>query len=154
MGRAAPRGLPQRAKMGLWQKKIRHSKWVCGMCKKTTLRYGEVTSENVLENVKTILSEIDEKPVLTECRRVGTQKTGAIRPVKFAVSSVDHAIRVMRNARKLRTKGGYGSVYICPDRSLEERRAYKKLVEEVKQKQTTEPDKVHIIKNNKIGKET
>ena len=37
VGRAAPRGLPQRAKMGLWQKKIRHSKWVCGMCKKTTL---------------------------------------------------------------------------------------------------------------------
>ena len=114
--------------------------------------YGMVESqqENVLENVKTILSEIDEKPVITECRRVGTQKTGAIRPVKFAVSSADHAIQVMRNARKLRTKEGYGSVYICPDRSLEERRAYKKLVEEVKQKRTTEPDKFHIIKNNKI----
>ena len=41
-------------------------------------------------------------------------------------------------------------IIICPDRSLEERRAYKKLVEEVKQKRTTEPDKVHVIKNNKI----
>ena len=41
-------------------------------------------------------------------------------------------------------------MYICPDRSLEERRAYKKLVEEVKQKRTAEPDKVHIIKNRKI----
>ena len=58
----------------------------------------ESQQENVLENVKTILSEIDEKPAITECRRVGTQKTGAIRPVKFAVSSVDHAIQVMRNA--------------------------------------------------------
>ena len=81
---------------------------------------------------------------------MGTQKTGAIRPVKFAVSSVDHAIQLMINARKLRTKEGYRSVYICPDRSLEERRAYKKLVEEVKQERTTEPDKVHIIKNRKI----
>ena len=114
--------------------------------------YGMVESqqENVLENVKTILSEIDKKPAITECRRVGTQKTGAIRLVKFAVSSVDHAIQVMRNAGKLHTKEGYGSVYICPDRSLEERRAYKKLVEEVKQERTTEPDNVHIIKNRKI----
>ena len=75
--------------------------------------YGMVKSqqENVLEDVKTILSEIDEKPVITECRRVGTQKTGAIRPVKFAVISV--------------------------------------IVTEAKFKYT-EPDKVHIIKNNKF----
>ena len=46
--------------------------------------YGMVESQQeiVLENVKTILSEIDEKPVIRECRRVGTQNTGAIRPVK------------------------------------------------------------------------
>ena len=41
-------------------------------------------------------------------------------------------------------------MYICPYRSLEERRVYKKLVEEVKQKLTAESDKVHIIKNNNI----
>ena len=60
-----------------------------------------------MENVKTILSEINEWPVITECRRVGIQKTGAIRPVNFAVSSVDHAIQLMRNVRKLCTKEGY-----------------------------------------------
>ena len=77
--------------------------------------YGMVKSqqENVLENVKTILSEIDEKPVITECRRVGTQKTGAIRPVQFAVISVIVLvlIQLMKNARMLRIKEGYGSVY-------------------------------------------
>ena len=41
-------------------------------------------------------------------------------------------------------------MYICLDRSLEERRAYKKLFVEVKQKRTAESDTVHIIKNNKI----
>ena len=62
---------------------------------------------------------------------------GIRRPVKFIVSSADHVNQAIRNANKLRAKEGYGSVYICPDRSLEGR-AYKKLVEEVKQKRTAE----------------
>ena len=41
-------------------------------------------------------------------------------------------------------------MYIAPDQSVEERKAYKKLVEEVKLKRTAEPDKVHLIRNNKI----
>ena len=59
-----------------------------------------------MEKVKTILSEIDEKPVIRECRRVGTQKTGAIRPAKLVVSSVDHANQVIRNVKKLSAKEG------------------------------------------------
>ena len=39
---------------------------------------------------------------------------------------------------------------VCPDRCLEERKAYKKLVEEVKNKRDTETDKVHYILRNKI----
>ena len=49
-----------------------------------------------------------------------------------------------------RTKEGHGSIYLRPDRTLEERKAYKKLVEEVKMKRIAEPDKVFSIKNNKI----
>ena len=45
---------------------------------------------------------------------------------------------------------GFRSVYISPDRTVSERRAYKKLVDEVKLKRETEPDKFHFIRNNKI----
>ena len=57
---------------------------------------------------------------------------------------------MLKNAKKLHTQDGYRSVYICPDRSPEERKAYKKLVEEVKRKRNTETDKVHFILRNKI----
>ena len=45
---------------------------------------------------------------------------------------------------------GFRSVYISPDRTVSERRAHKKLVDEVKLKRETEPDKFHFIWNNKI----
>ena len=44
------------------------------------------------------------------------------------VRSADNANQVTKNAKKLRAKEGYmdyGSVYICSDRTLEEKRAYK-----------------------------
>ena len=58
--------------------------------------------------------------------------------------------QILKNARKLRAKDGFRSIYLCPDRFIDERRAYKKLVEELKLKRSKELDKVHVIKNNKI----
>jgi hypothetical protein len=80
---------------------------------------------------------------------VGEKKDDTVRPVKFSLRSNLH-VRMLINARKLCSKDGFGSIYISPDRSLDERRAYKKLVEELKLKRSKEPDKVHVIKNNKI----
>ena len=72
------------------------------------------------------------------------------RPVKFSLSSSDHVAQLLRSAKLLRTKDGYRSIYICPDRTVEECKAFKKLVDELNKKRNTEPDKVHYIKNNKI----
>jgi hypothetical protein len=58
--------------------------------------------------------------------------------------------QVLRKARLLRTKEGYGAVYICPDRTVEERIAYKKLFDELKTKRESEPDKFFSIRNNKV----
>ena len=70
--------------------------------------------------------------------------------VKFRLSSQARVVQVLKSARKLRTVDGYESVYICPDRSAEERKAYKKLVEELKKKRDSETDKVYYIRHNKI----
>ena len=54
---------------------------------------------------------------------------------------------MLREARLLRGKEGYKIVYICPDRTVDERRAYKKLVAELKVKKIEEPDiKFFMIK--------
>ena len=69
---------------------------------------------------------------------------GKVLPKKFSETfdeiSADVANQILRNAKLLRTKEGFKSVYICPDRTVSERRAYKKLLEELKLKRQSEPD--------------
>ena len=100
--------------------------------------------------VQKVLSEIDEKPVIRECCRVGLKKPGSKRPVKFTLSSCDMVNQILRKAKSLRTKEGYGTIYISPDRTVDERRAFKKLWEELQEKRKSDTDRVHYIRNNKI----
>ena len=41
-------------------------------------------------------------------------------------------------------------MYICPDRTAEERKAYKKLLEELKEKRQSDSEREHFIKNNRV----
>ena len=108
--------------------------------------------DEVLENrVNEILAEIDEKPRVQNCCRIGLVKSEQnCRLVKFTLSSNDHVKQVLTKCKLLRSKEGYTSIYICPDRSVEERVAFKKLLEELKLKRTSEPGYVHSIRNKKI----
>ena len=121
---------------------------------KNIIIYGiEETSGEVLQNrVEKVLGEIDEKPVVKDCVRVGVQKSGATRPrpVKFSLRNSDHVAQVLRSAKKLHTIEGYKSVYICPDRTVQERKSYRLLMDQLKEKRTSEPNKTHFIRNNRI----
>ena len=112
-------------------------------------KQNEVLEKRVLE----VLEHIDEKPRIVSCCRMGrTVSDGgpAIKPIKFTLSGSDHVRQVLSKARGLREVEGYESVYISPDRSAEQRAAFKKLVSAVKQKRLLEPGRVHVIRNNKI----
>ena len=74
-----------------------------------------------------------------------------MRPNWFAVGSSDYAAKVIRKARNLRTMDGYSWIYISPDRTLEERRAYQQLIDQIKMTKVAEPNKLFAIKNNKIA---
>ena len=111
----------------------------------------ESDSEVLPEKVSDILQEIGEKPAVTDCCRIGFKRVKtAVRPVKFTVRSPDVANQLLRKAKLLRSKEGFKSVYISPDRTVSERRAFKKLLEELKVKRDAEPDKFYVIRNNKI----
>ena len=111
----------------------------------------EVEGEFLPEKVSEVLQEINEKPTVTDCCRIGAKRDAtAIRPVKFSVRSSDVANQILRKAKLLRSRDGYKSVYVCPDRTVSERKAYKKLLQELKLKREAEPDKFHVIRNNKI----
>ena len=121
---------------------------------KNIIVYGVEESENekLEEKVETILLEIGEKPLVRDCVRVGIKKSDGnlSRPIKLTLKNSDHVAQVLRNARKLHTKEGYKTVYICPDRTAEERRAYKKLLELLREKRKSEPHRVHVIKFNRV----
>lgn len=111
---------------------------------------GEKEGENLEERICEVLEQLDEKPRIVNCCRMGKDGGPAVKPVKFSLAGTDHVRQILSKTRRLRDVDGYTSVYICPDRSAEQRAAFKKLVEVVKQKRTDEPNRVHIIKNNKI----
>ena len=114
--------------------------------------YGlEESSEETLEDeVGKVLATIDEKPVIRDCCRVGIRKPNVKRPIKFTLRSSDMVNQILSKAKLLRTEEGFSNVYISPDRTVEERRAFKKLWEELQLKRKTDSDKVHYIKNNKV----
>ncbi len=107
---------------------------------------GEVLESKVLG----ILDEIGEKPLIKESCRVGFKRPDTTRPVKFTLNSTDMVSQVLRKAKLLRTKEGYSTIYLCPDRTVDERQAFKKLLEDLKAIKKAEPNKVHVIRNNKI----
>ena len=111
----------------------------------------EESGEDLNQCIDNILSEIDEKPRIMDCCRIGVVKQDMCRPIKFTVANHDHVRQILRKCKALRTKPGYKSVYLSPDRTVEERKAFKKLLDELKLKRQSEPDFVHILKNNKIS---
>ena len=108
--------------------------------------------EKLNQKIGTILEEIGEKPVLKDFGRIGVKRSDlkTPRPIKFTLSNSDHVNQVLRSARQLHSKEGYRSVYICPDRTVQERRAHKKLIELLKEKRSAEPNRTHIIRNNRV----
>ena len=76
--------------------------------------------------------------MIKDCCRIGFKKPQAVRPVKFTVNSSDMAMQILRKSCLLRSKEDFRSVYVCPDRTDEERAAIrierdkKKKVKEVK----------------------
>ena len=121
---------------------------------KNIIIYGiEETSGEVLpDEVGKVLEEIDEKPVVRDCVRVGVKRSGDTRPrpVKLSLSNSDHVAQVLRSAKRLHTKEGYKSVYICPDRTVQERKSFKILLDQLKEKRKSEPNITHYIRNSRI----
>ena len=107
-------------------------------------------TEDFHEWVSNILQEIGEKPTLRDCCRIGVKLSTYARPIKFTVRSSDMACQVLRKARLLGSKKGLIFLFVCPDRIVEERRAHKKLVQELKLERIAEPDKLFANRNNEV----
>ena len=126
---------------------------------KNLIIYGleEKKEEKLEDEILEVLSHLDEKPRIVSCSRLGKDSTADkeptkrnFQPIRVSLSGTDHVRQILNKTMRLRTVEGYTRVYICPDRSPDQRVSHKKLVEELKQKRISEPSKRHFIRNNSI----
>ena len=110
----------------------------------------ETANEDTVQIVGEVLGDLDEKPQIVECRRIGIAQHGRPRPIKAKLSSCDAVLHVLRRAKSLKSSENNRATFIGPDRSKEERIVHRSLVEEMKRKVDTEPELYHYIKGGQI----
>ena len=72
------------------------------------------------------------------------------RPIKLTVASAISARQIRLKAKNLRHVDKFRSVYIAPDRSLEERVSQKQLVVDLKKRVSDQPGLYHYIRGGKV----
>jgi hypothetical protein len=110
----------------------------------------EEVNEDVANTVDQVLRDINEKPRVIECIRIGTPANGKPRPIKVKLPSSDAVLSVLRNAKALKDSNTNKATFIGPDRSKEERAAHKKLVEKMRAKMKEEPENYHYIQRGMV----
>ena len=70
--------------------------------------------------------------------------------MKVTLATLTTARQILSKAKNLRQSQKFKSVYICPDRSPEDRAARRTLVLELKAAAKTQPDRKFYIKDGKV----
>ena len=114
----------------------------------------EQDGEKLDSKVIDMLSDLNEKPRVSTSR-IGVKRDDkpddpACRPVKVKLLNSTIAHQILQKARNLRNVDKYKAVYICPDRSPENRAARRALVLELKAASESQPNKKFYIKHGKV----
>ena len=107
-------------------------------------------NEKIESKVLDLLEHLDEKPKILACCRIGQQKSGFARPIRFRVQNSATVYQILRKAKKLKDVDGYKAIYLSPDRTPEERNTRRKLVEQLKEKRLSDTEKLYYIRRGEI----
>ncbi|KAL5252893.1 hypothetical protein ACHWQZ_G015602 [Mnemiopsis leidyi] len=110
----------------------------------------EEKGECATVRVAKILEQLEEKPKFQHCRRIGQQRENTVCPIKFSIRSTDIIYQILSKAKRLEEIEGYKTVYLSPNRTPEERVAHQKLVAELKEKRSGDPNSRYFIKKGEI----
>jgi hypothetical protein len=100
--------------------------------------------------VTSLFLELDEKPLLDSCIRLGAKVEGKARPVKVTLQSRDSLLALLRKACELRKSSSYSRVYIEPDRSFEERVERRKSIKTLNELRHDHPERKYILRKGVI----
>jgi hypothetical protein len=111
----------------------------------------EEEEEEIISKVEEVLQDLGEKPRI-EASRLGTPSKDGLkaRPVKVTLSSSVAVSQILAKARRLRDSVKHKSVFLCQDRSREDRAKHRLLVEEVKKRREAAPSKKFYIRDGVI----
>ena len=117
----------------------------------------EDTGEDVSGKVSDVLLQLNLKPKV-DVSRIGSgvpspsrESTNTKpRPVKVTVASSAIVKEVLSRAKHLKNCSGFKSVYLSPDRTVEQRTEHRKLVSELKQRLVDQPGQRHFIRGNSV----
>ena len=112
----------------------------------------EDEGEQLVKKVDEVFQQLGERPRI-EATRVGVQSTGKTRPVKVTVSNPAMVLQILAKARNLKHDVKHKDIFICPDRTLEQRAEQRKLVISRKKKAAEEPNKRHFIRGGRVCSE-
>ena len=113
----------------------------------------EENETELIDTVGEVFQSIGQKPKIVEACRIGNKSRSddtATRPVKVRVSSSIVVDQLVANARSLRNTEKFKTVFVCPDRSAEQRKTQRDLVKEMKERASKETGKTFFIKAGQI----
>ncbi len=110
----------------------------------------EDQNEKPEQKINAILDKLEEKPHISGCVRLGQNKPGVVRPLRFRVRSQDIVYQILRKASTLRNFVDYQKVFLSPDRTVEERISRKKLVDQLREKRGTDPNNNYVIRKGEV----
>lgn len=107
--------------------------------------------ENTEQAVADVLEDMNERPRVIECRRLGKFQHGKARPIKVKLTSSDAVSHILRRAKVLKTSERSKKTFIGPDRTPEERDVHRALVMQLKDKMKTDTTHYHFIRGGSIA---
>eukprot|EP00116_Pleurobrachia_bachei_P008719 sb/3468981/ len=107
----------------------------------------EADGVSVDTTVTSLLLELDEKPPMNNCVRLGTAAEGKVRPVKVSFESRDSLLVVLRKASVLRSSENFKRVYLEPDRSYGERVERRRAVKTLNELRQAHPERKYVLRN-------
>ncbi len=114
----------------------------------------EEEGEKIEDKISDLFSELGEKPRVAASRLGKTGPRSSTpnkpRPVKVSLSSTTAVQQILSKTGKLKKVEMFRAVYVCPDRSPEERTARKCLILDLKKAVGEQPNRRHYIAGGKI----
>ena len=110
----------------------------------------EVPDEELNSTIRELFQAIGEKPRVEACRLGRSKSDKTVQPIKATFASSTVVDHILSKTKKLKQVEKFKSVYVSPDRSLEQRIKQRELIKDLRSRSIADPDNKYFIKGGTI----